>query len=96
MDSYTARLSALGGRARALRIMRQAQQREIAARAGVSLGTVMRFERTGRASMENVLRIALALGADEAFGSLFAPPKYQTIDEALARPLERKRIRKRK
>jgi transcriptional regulator with XRE-family HTH domain len=96
MDSYLQSLEALGARARALRMLLELQQREVAARAGTSLGTVVRFERTGNASMENVLRIAVALGADEAFGNLFAPPKYRTLDDALASPPVRQRIRKRR
>ena len=95
VDSYLERLESLGRRARELRILRQMQQRELAVHAGVSLGTVARFERTGKASIENVLRIAAALGADEAFAHLFEPPKYRTLDEALSVPAaSRQRVRK--
>ncbi len=85
-----------GMRARELRIMRELKQEELAARAGVSPGTVLRFEQTGKASIENVLRIAMVLGAEDAFEHLFALPKYRTLDEALARPAERKRVRSRR
>jgi transcriptional regulator with XRE-family HTH domain len=96
MDSYGDLLAELGRRARALRMLRGLQQSELAARAGLTPGTVVRFERTGRASIENVLRIATVLGAEEAFARLFEPPKYRTLDEALARPAaaERQRVRK--
>ena len=98
MDSYRAVLLGLGRRARELRILRDLRQGDLAARAGVAPGTVMRFEGTGRASIENVLRIATVLGVDDAFARLFELPKYRTLDEALARPAaaERQRVRARR
>lgn len=97
MNSYATILVDLGRRARELRILRDLRQAELAERAGLAPGTVVRFERTGRASIENVLRIATVLGADDAFAKLFELPKYRTLDEALARPAaaERQRVRKR-
>jgi transcriptional regulator with XRE-family HTH domain len=98
MDSYGFTLRDLGRRARELRILRELKQRELAGRAGLSPGTVVRFERTGKASIENALRIATVLAAADAFGKLFELPKYRTLDEALARPASarRQRVRKRK
>jgi transcriptional regulator with XRE-family HTH domain len=97
MESYLDSLLALGERARRLRLLRDLQQRELASRAGIGIGTVQRFERTGRASIANVLRIANALGAEEGFARLFELPRYSTLDEALARPrkVERQRVRRR-
>ncbi len=97
MNSYAVALRRLGDRARALRLARDLQQDELATRAGLAPSTVMRFEQTGRASIENVLRIATALGADEPFDALFAPPKYRSIDEALAPTASppRQRVRRR-
>jgi len=95
MDSYDTALEALGRRARALRILQDLRQSELAARAGVSSGTVVRFEHTGKASIENVLRLATVLGAEAGFEALFQPPKYRSLDEALARPTpERQRVRR--
>ncbi|MER2566928.1 MAG: helix-turn-helix domain-containing protein [Myxococcaceae bacterium] len=79
-------LKGLAERARALRVFRQLRQEELAERAGVGVMTVRRFEKTGRASIENVLRIAFALRAEAGFESLFEAPKYRTLDEALAEP----------
>lgn len=79
-------LSALGERARQLRLLRQLRQDELAARAGVGVATIHRFEKTGTASFENVLRIATALNAEAAFDKLFEAPAYASLDEALARP----------
>jgi transcriptional regulator with XRE-family HTH domain len=84
--SFQETLRALGVRARHLRLIRQLRQEELATRAGVGIATVRRFEKTGTASIENVLRIATALNADRAFDKLFEPPAYASIEEALARP----------
>ena len=86
-------LQALGARARALRLSRELGQEELAARAGVGVATVRRFESTGVASIENVLRIARALHAEGAFDGLFAAPAFASLDEALARPALAKRKR---
>ena len=93
MDGFTERLSAIGARARALRLLRGLQQYELAQRAGVGVMTVRRFEKTGTASIENVLRIANALNAEQSFDALFAPPPYSSLDEALERDVSTKRQR---
>jgi len=85
------RLRALGGRAVQLRLQRAMGQIELAARAGVGIATVRRFEKTGSATIENVLRIATALHADDGFDRLFELPPYASIDEALARPARLRR-----
>ena len=97
MESYLVALRGLGQRVRALRLGANLQQKEIAARAGVTVGTVQRVERTGRASTESLLRIAHALRAEAGFDGLFAAPEYATLDEALAAPkaLARQRVRRR-
>jgi transcriptional regulator with XRE-family HTH domain len=83
---YREILSAVGERARRLRLLRNLRQSELAIRAGIGVATVHRFETTGTASIENVLRIAMALSADAAFDKLFEAPAYASLDEALARP----------
>jgi transcriptional regulator with XRE-family HTH domain len=79
-------LGALGERARQRRLLRKLSQAELAARAGVGVATVHRFETSGAASIENVLRIATALHAEAAFDKLFEAPAYASLDEVLARP----------
>ncbi len=90
MVSYDEVLRQLGERARVLRIFRRMRQKELANRAGIGLMTVRRFEQTGRASVENVLRMATVLRAEGAFQSLFKPPKYRSLDEAISQPEARK------
>src|SRR5690349_20866383 len=96
MDSYSDMLTGLGERARALRVLRNLKQEELASRAGIGVATVKRFERTGRASMENVLRIATVLGARDGVESLFSAPKFRSIDEAMSVSQVKKRQRVRK
>ena len=79
-------LHAIGARARQLRLLHKLRQAELAERAGVGVATVHRFEKTGSASLENVLRIATALSAEAGFDKLFEPPAYASLDEAIARP----------
>jgi transcriptional regulator with XRE-family HTH domain len=93
MISYQKMLKGIGERARALRIFRELKQREVAARAGLGPATVARFERSGRATLENVLRIAMVLDAEDAFSQLFPIPRYRSLDEALASPPARQRVR---
>ena len=98
LSSARATLKAMAERARALRLLANLKQDDVAARAGVGVMTVRRFERSGRASIENVLRSAHALRAEASFDELFKPPEYASLDEALERPqtLARRRVRRAK
>ncbi len=93
MESYRESLVQLGERVRALRFIRGLKQSELASRAGVSIGVVQRLEATGRASIENVLRVAMALGAEEGVERLFEPIRFRTLDEALEADEKPKRRR---
>ena len=94
-QNFSTTLAALGLRARRLRLISNLTQAELARRAGVGLATVQRFEKTGHGSLDSTLRIAIALRAEADFDRLFSPPRYASLDEALARPaiFERKRAR---
>ncbi len=90
-------LESIGLRARELRAVRGLRQEDLALRAGVGVATLQRFESTGRATLENALRIAIALNADEGFARLFEAPPFASLDDALERPgpLKRRRVRRR-
>jgi transcriptional regulator with XRE-family HTH domain len=92
-NSFSLTLKALGERARQLRLLRKLRQDEVAARADVGVATVHRFEKTGTASIENVLRIATALEAETGFDKLFEAPAYASLDDMLERPAAAKRQR---
>lgn len=76
---------ALAGRARAMRLLRTWTRETLARRAGVSAASLKRFETTGAASMELVLRVAFALGRLEDFAHAFDPPEVATLAELKAR-----------
>ena len=97
-ETFLETLRAVGARARELRLSQGLLQEELAEHAGVGLATVRRFEKAGRASIENVLRIATALSAEGVFDQMFEAPPYASLDEALARPkvTARRRARRRR
>lgn len=79
-------------------MQRKLRQEEVAARAGVGVATIHRFEKSGTASLESALRIAVALRAEAGIEKLFEAPLYASLDEALAQPeaAARRRAPKRK
>jgi HTH-type transcriptional regulator / antitoxin HipB len=72
---------ALAARAKALRLLRGWTQNTLAQRAGVTAASYRRFERTGKASLELVLKVAHALARLEEFNQLFPPPPARSIEE---------------
>ncbi len=83
----------LAGRAKAIRLGMNLTQKGLAKRAGISPGTIKRFEKTGHISMDSLLKLALVLGALEEFYSVFklkiAAPS--SIDELFEKPRARER-----
>ena len=71
----------LASRARALRLLKGWTRNTLAQRAGVTAASLKRFETTGKASLELVLRVALALSRLDEFDKLFGPPPAQSIEE---------------
>jgi transcriptional regulator with XRE-family HTH domain len=68
-------------------------QRDLAARAGVSYGSLRLFEETGKISLEAIVKIAFVLEAEAEFVRLFPPRPPKTIDDIVERPV-RQRVRK--
>ncbi|MEM8523194.1 MAG: helix-turn-helix transcriptional regulator [Bacteroidota bacterium] len=58
---------------RALRKQMQLSQADLAERSGVSLGSLKRFEQTGKISFEHLLKLAHVLGRLPEFEQLFLP-----------------------
>jgi HTH-type transcriptional regulator / antitoxin HipB len=65
--------------AKQLRLIKKMSRKTLAAHSGVSLGSIQRFEQTGKISLENLLKIAHALSALENFHALFQRPEAITI-----------------
>jgi len=71
----------LAERARELRLRDELTRDTLAQKAGVSSASLKRFETTGRASFELVLKVAFALGCMSDFADLFAAPEAQTMSD---------------
>jgi len=56
-------------------------QKALATRAGVSFGSLRRFENTAEISLKSLILIAIALDATSEFDALFTKQKYQRIDQ---------------
>ena len=95
IDLQTPREMALGmaERGKALRLYREWTQEETAERAGLTLATYRRFERTGNISLERLMRLATVLDARRGFDILFQVPPARSLKE-LERQVE-SRSRKR-
>lgn len=76
-------LKNIAERAKRNRLELDLSQSALAAKSGLSLGSLKRFERTFEISLKNLVLLALALDATEEFGLLFSKQKYQTLDELL-------------
>lgn len=85
---------AVSGRARALRLHHDLTQQGLADRAGVSLGSLKRFERTGAIAFTSLIRIAQVLDALDELEALFPEPEFRSIDDAIAREKRRQRGRR--
>lgn len=83
----------LAERARALRLQKNLSQAGLAARAGVSLASLKRFEHSGQISLDSLLRIAGVLEALEPLQDWFEPPAPTSIVEVQQRLRRRKRGR---
>lgn len=98
MDSLNsaAITNAIAQKARQNRLELNLTQKALATRAGISFGSLRRFENTGEISFKSLILIAIALDATDEFDSLFTKQKYQSIDQLVnaKQSLTKKRGRK--
>ena len=86
----------IAAKAQAKRLALNMSQKDLAARSGVSLGSVKRFETTGEISLASLLAIALILNDLEAFsGFLFNPPRTENLFKPQSPALRKRAGRKR-
>ncbi len=71
-------------RVRARRKERKLTQAEMSRKAGVSLGSYKRFEQEGLISLDSLVKVAIALGCEDDFESLFAQRSYASIQDVIA------------
>ena len=63
------------------RIEKNLTRKQIAEMSGVAMGNIVRFEQKGLISLKNLIGIAMALGYISEVKSIFAEPKYSTMEE---------------
>jgi len=71
----------LAQQTKSLRLLKGWTRATLAERAGVSPSSLKRFEQTGKASLELVLKVALTLDRLDEFGKLLQPPPAQSLAE---------------
>ena len=81
--SLESKAKALAMRAKARRLEMNLTQEGLSVRAGISLATYRRFERTGKISLDGLLHVAYALNTLDDFDSVFDAPRYASLDDAL-------------
>ena len=84
----------IAARCRAARLRENLTQQGLSERSGVALGTLKRFERTGHASLQTVLRLAIALDRLSTFEQVFEAPEFESLEEVLNEAPVRKRGRR--
>ncbi len=75
----------LGARIKSRRRTQGLTQADASARAGVPYRTWRRMEKDGSASIEDLIRAALALRCEQDLGALFPEPAASSMDELLKR-----------
>jgi transcriptional regulator with XRE-family HTH domain len=78
-------LAKLGGQIRTRRLALGLTQADAAGRAGVAYRTWRRMEKDGSASIEDLVRAAIALRCEQGLAALFPEPVARTMDELLKR-----------
>jgi len=89
-------MAKIAEQAKGKRLSLNLTQQSLSERSGVSLGVLKKFERTGKISVESLLKIALVLDSLTEFAVLFKPKPletYPTLDQLLKQKT-RKRGRK--
>lgn len=89
-------LQTLAGNIRALRINQGLSQQEAAAKAGLSLRTLVNLEDDGRSTVETLLRVLRALGVAEPFSSLVPEVRVSPMTLLRSAGEAPQRVRKRR
>ncbi len=58
-------------------------QTQLAAKSGVSLGSIKRFESKYEISLNSFIKILIALNLEQDLGNLFTQKTYNSIDEVI-------------
>jgi transcriptional regulator with XRE-family HTH domain len=94
--STTIRLTTLAQQIRTRRLALNLTQAEVAGRAGVAYRTWRRMEKDGSASIEDLVRAAIALRCEAGLDVLFPKPVATSMDELLKYQQATAEMKKRK
>ena len=83
--------SGLAAKLRQRRLDERLTQEGLSRRSGVSLGTLKKFERTGRISLVSFVSLVIALREERAFENFLQERKFETLEQVLATPKKPKR-----
>ncbi len=73
-------------RAKEKRLFLNLSQKSLSDRSGVSFGVIKKFEKTGKISLESLMKLAFVLEALNEFANLFSPKpleSYSSLDQLL-------------
>lgn len=73
----------LADRVRNIRKRRSISQEKLSQISGVSLGTVKRFETTGKISLVSLTKLAIALDCADEIRNMFQQIPYRNIEEVI-------------
>ncbi len=63
------------------RIEKNLTREQVAEKSGVAVSNIVRFEQKGLISLKNLIGIAMAMEYTAEIKSIFAEPKYSTMEE---------------
>lgn len=66
-----------------MRKRKKISQKQLAARSGVSLGSLKRFEQSGEISLQSLKKIAIALDMENELEGLFDNVPFASIEEVI-------------
>ena len=66
-----------------LRKRKKITQKQLAARSGVSLGSLKRFEQSGEISLQSLTKIAIALDVENELEGLFVNVPFASIEDVI-------------
>lgn len=66
-----------------LRKRKKITQKQLAARSGISLGSLKRFEQSGEISLQSLTKIAIALDVENELEDLFNNVPFASIEEVI-------------
>lgn len=73
----------IANRMKQLRKRKKISQKELAARSGVSLGSLKRFEQSGEISLQSFTKLAIALEVEKELEALFTEVPFDSIEEVI-------------